>query len=412
MRRWTIFRAALAGAALTLATAGTAQSSADHLPAGLTIDRVVVLMRHGVRPPTKAPPMPAAVTPETWPAWPVRPGWLTPHGATGIGRIAAWDGARFRAWGLLPRAGCPAAGTMRVVADSDQRTIATADAWIAAVAPACGIASAHKPQDESDPAFSAIGSGLASYDPARADAAVAAAIGADGVAAVEASHRALLTRLDAILCGAGKPSCGVGQEPSRLDAASPGKRPGLTGALDRASTASQILLLEYAEGKPMGEVGWGRATAADIAALSTFHALEFRLLARPLYVASANLAAIAPLIRDGLTGPARIMMISGHDTNVASLGGLLDLHWQVPGLAADDPSPGGAILLERLRDRNGALYVRALFRSQTLEQIRTAGALSPNAPYSAILPIPGCTARGVTGLCTLAAFETKLGGPG
>jgi 4-phytase/acid phosphatase len=169
-----------------------------------------------------------------------------------------------------------------------------------------------------------------------------------------------------------------------------------------------VLLLEYADGKPMPEVGWGRATPADIGRLAALHSSEFRLLARPRYVARANLALLAPLIADSLAGDdgAAVTMISGHDTNIASLGGLLDLHWRVPGLAADDPSPGGAIVLERLRDASGGRYVRALYRSQTLAQIRSAAPLT--LPYVAILPIPGCTARGVAGLCTLADFRKTL----
>ncbi|MGQ7394144.1 histidine-type phosphatase, partial [Streptococcus suis] len=93
---------------------------------------------------------------------------------------------------------------------------------------------------------------------------------------------------------------------------------------------------------------------------------------RPAYVARANLSLLAPLIADSLTKPngARVTMISGHDTNVAAMGGLLDLHWQVPGLSRDDPSPGGAIVFERLRDAAGKGYVRALFRSQSIAQIR------------------------------------------
>lgn len=402
----------LGGIALALALAlggnGGQRPAADAPPPGLTVDRVVLLMRHGVRPPTKAQPMPAGVAADPWPSWPVAPGWLTPHGTEAVGRLGGWDGARLRRLGVLPASGCPATGAVTVVADSDQRTIATADAWLAALAPGCAIPNTHKPQGEDDPVFSAIEQGKGDYDPAKADAGVAAAAGPGGIATVEARNRALLARLDRILCGSARSGCGVSGEPSSIAPASTGKRPKLGGALDRASTAAQILLLEYADGKPMKDVGWGRATAADVTALSAFHALEFRLLARPPHIAAANLAGIAPILREGLTGKAVVTMVSGHDTNIANLGGLLDIHWQVPGIAADDPAPGGAIVLERLRDARGALYVRALYRAQTLEQIRSAAPLGANAPYSAVLPIPGCAARGVKGLCTLAQFEAKL----
>lgn len=388
-------------AALLAAAPGVALPPA---PAGLTVERAVLLMRHGVRPPTKAPPMPAGTAKADWPTWSVKPGYLTAHGAQAIGLLGAHDRSDWRAAGLLPAKGCP---RIRIVADSDQRTIATAEAYAATLAPGCRTPIEHKPQDEADPIFGPIPAKAVAFDADKARAAVLAEAGPAGIAGAEAKARPLLARLDAILCDGAAPSCGVAAKPSDLAPAEPGSRPKLTGALDRGSTAAQILLLEYAEGKPMADVGWGRATAADVGRLSELHALEFRLLARPRYMASANLALILPIILDGLTAPnaAPITMISGHDTNVANLGGLLGLHWTVPGFATDDPAPGGAIILETLRDRSGARFVRALYRSQTLEQLRT---LAQAAPYSAVLPIAGCTTRGVAGLCTEAAFRALL----
>lgn len=393
----------LAGSAAAFA-AGGAANPADSPPAGLKVDHVVILMRHGVRPPTKAQPMPAGVAADPWPSWPVNPGWLTPHGAEAVGRLGNWDGAHLRRLGLMPAKGCPAKDSVRIVADSDQRTIATAQAWLDAAAPDCAIESEHKPQGENDPLFSPV---LAGFDPALADKAVASAVGSGGMAALDKANRPLLDRLDRILCGKATRGCGIGQEPSAIISAEPGKKPKLSGALDRASTAAQILLLEYGEGKPMSDVGWGRASAADVTALSAFHALEFRLLARPPYLAAANLAGLLPIIRDGLDGKASVTLIAGHDTNVANLGGLLGVHWQAPGLAMDDPAPGGALVIERLIGKNGQLYVRALYRSQTLEEIRSAA----NPTYRAVLPIPGCSALGIKGLCTLATFEAKMGQP-
>lgn len=390
------------------AVAASPPSPAEPPPPGLTVDRVVMLLRHGVRPPTKALPLPAGVTHDAWPAWPVQPGWLTPNGAAAIGRIAAWDAARLQGQGLLPAHGCPAAGTVRVVADSDQRTIATAAAWLTVAAPGCNIPSEHKPQDVADPVFSALETGQGTLDPARATAEVTAAAGPGGFAALDSTYHDLLRRIDAVFCGAATTACGVSGKPTGLRPATSGQRPKLFGALDTASTAAQILLLEYADGKPLAEVGWGRATAADIGAFSAFHALEFRLLARPRAVAVPNFAGLAPIVTAGLTGPARMTLIVGHDTNVANLGGLLDAHWKVPGFSADDPTPGGAVLIERLSDGQGATYVRALYRSQTLEQIRNGTTTGAEQPYLAVMPIAGCSALGVRGLCTLAQFQQKL----
>jgi 4-phytase/acid phosphatase len=365
--------------------------------AQLRLDRVVLVMRHGVRPPTKAQPMPARFTPERWPAWDVAPGWLTAHGAVAVERLGAEDRSRYVRAGLLAAKGCPTG--IAILADSDQRTIATANAWAKGLAPGCTIASEHRPQDERDPLFSPLDGSTGRLDASAANAAVSAAVGRGGIAAVEARYQPLLRRLDHILCGAST-ACGVAREPSTIVPAEPGKRPKLGGALDLASTAAQILLLEYADGKPMRDVGFGRATTADVTALSAFHALEFRLVARPRPIAAANLSGLVPRIAAALTGDhgARVTLISGHDTQVASLGGLLDVHWTIPGFATDDPAPGGAIVIERLSDKAGHKFVRVSYRAQTLDGIRSLR----GAPVVQPLPMPGCRDQN---LCTLAEFN-------
>ncbi|KQS05025.1 phosphoanhydride phosphohydrolase [Sphingomonas sp. Leaf357] len=395
-------------AMLVLGAGGAADARTPARANGLRVDRVVILMRHGVRPPTKAPPMPAGVAAEPWPTWPVAPGYLTPHGAEALKRLGAADRTRFIADGLLPKAGCRQ-NAVRIVADSDQRTIATATVWAAAIAPGCTVDIVHRPQDQPDTLFSPIDEGAVAFDAAQARAAVLADAGTGGIAAHERRLQPVLARLDAILCGPAKEACGLPREPSGLAPTKPDSRPKLAGVLDRASTVAQILLLEYADGKPMAEVGWGRATPGDIARASELHAVEFQLLARPLYVAARNMSGIGALMRraisDTRSGAAAVTMVSGHDTNIASFAGLLDLHWRVPGLAADDPSPGGAIILERLVDSAGHRYVRAAYRSQTLDGIRT---LTSTRPMYSIMPIKGCFALRTQGLCSAAAFDALL----
>lgn len=383
-------------AMLGLATAG-----ASAAPLHLVLDRVVLVMRHGIRPPTKAPAMPAEVTPERWPDWTVPPGWLTAHGAHAVEALGRADKVMFMRASIVPSKGCPPVGAVVIFADSDQRTLATADAWSKGFAPDCAIAALHRPQGEDDPMFSPLGKG-APLDAVAANTAVKEAIGIGGLAALDREYAPTLHRLDAILCGDRASACGVARTPTQLVEATAVDRPKLRGALDRASTAAQILLLEYVEGKPMAEVGWGRATAGDVMALSAFHALEFRLLARPLPVARANLAPIVDRIESALTSanaPA-ITLFSGHDTQIANLGGLLGVHWHIAGFAADDPVPGGAIVIERLYDRAGRQYIRLLYRAQSLEQLRAGRG---DAPIEERLTAEGCAA-----LCPIDQFRRLL----
>ena len=106
-----------------------------------------------------------------------------------------------------------------------------------------------------------------------------------------------------------------------------------------------------------------------------------------------------------LHGP-KLTVLVGHDTNIADLGGLLDLHWKVPSYPRDDPPPGGALGFEVLADASGKQFVRAFYRSQTMDQVRELQPLSAaNAPAYEYLPIPGCAS-----LCPMAEFDGMVRG--
>lgn len=412
MRGWIGRTAALSAASIMAGIAATGASGTPE-PQGtpaVTVERVVLLMRHGVRPPTKNPPMPAGTAADPWPAWDVPPGYLTESGAKAVTLLGGFD-RRVLAAGLVGT-GCPAPGSVRVYSDSDQRTIATGDAWIAGFAPGCTIAHDHKPENTPDALFDPIELGGIRYDPARADAAVKAHLGAGGIPAIEARQREGLALLDRIYCGATPPEgCGFSNKPSALRPAKRHKEPKLSGGLDRGSTAGQILLLEYADNKPMAQVGWGRASAADIEAAGAFHALEYGVIARVPYLAAASGYSIVTRMATALISPAgqapKLDLIVGHDGNIAALAGILDLHWKVGGFAGDDPSPGGAIGLELVRANDGRRYVRAFYRSQTLDQIRHLAPLDDGAPVQ-MMTISACTGATADLGCPLEQFTALV----
>ncbi|WP_431234071.1 hypothetical protein ACQ856_05365 [Mycolicibacterium psychrotolerans] len=362
--------------------------------------RTVVLMRHGVRPPNKEPPVPVSVAPDPWPAWSTRSGWLTDHGAAAIRLVAAADARRFIADGTLPAHACPPPGSVRVVSDSLQRTIATGDAYAASLAAGCGIVNHHAPQGEADPLFDAYRtSGIAI---AVAEEAVTSAVGPGGVTALARQYQSALDAVTRIVCGNRRDRCGLTDAQSGTEVDPSGAhRPRLTGALAYGSVISEVLELEYAEGKSPADVGWGRATADDIRLVGSLHALELSIIARPRPLALANAGKIADLIRDAVdTGPP-LTVVVGHDTEIANIAGLLDVHWSAAGFADDEPVPGGALVFQLLEAPNGDEVVRASYRSQTLEQIRTlTGGDSTWVP----LAIRGCPDE----LCSPDSFAAAL----
>jgi 4-phytase/acid phosphatase len=181
-------------------------------------------------------------------------------------------------------------------------------------------------------------------------------------------------------------------------------RPDVGDPFGLASTASQTFLLEYLEGKPMQDVAWGRLTRQQIEDLLEFHTLKFYYEGRAPYVAARAASPLASRMLAAMEHGPKLTVLVGHDTNITDLGGFLDLHWKVPSYPRDDPPPGGALGFEVLSDASGRQFVRAFYRSQTMDQVRQLQPLTAgNAPSYEYLEIPGCAE-----LCPLTDFERIL----
>jgi len=365
----------------------------------MTLERVVIVMRHGVRPPTKDQPLPPVFTSQPWPKWDVPAGWLTSHGEQAIAKLATFDGANYS---ILLGKGCGA--RVRVVADTDQRTLKTASVYADTLFAGCEVTVENAGDGKSDVRFSPF-EGTAGLPAGVAQKAVADALPAGGLAKMDADNHDRLTLLTRVLdCHA--PACDLAATPTQFTDKE--GRVKISGGLDTASTLAQILLLEYTDGKPMDQVGWGKVTAADISDLSSLHALEFNTVARPKAIADYAARPLLAEVSAGLfgtsdSGGAVYSVLVGHDTNIANIGGALDLHWQATGFAKDDPAPGGALIFEKWRDAKGAETVRVRYRAQSLDEIRNLSDMA--ASDSAVLTIPACGGD----VCDAATFRALIG---
>lgn len=369
----------------------------------LKLERVVMLMRHGVRPPTKAQVVPEGMADRPWPQWSVGYGELTAHGYEAVRLLGAWDRVHWAARGLLPASGCPEQGTVAVAASSKSRTQATARALVEGMVDGCAIAIDFPASSQDDVEFHPLDVGAMPID---ADAALQAvqALAPEGGMQAELSRQsarlALLAK--ALGCGQGEPTrCPLLQIKPGL-VRNEGDRPDVGDPFGIASTAAQTFLLEYLEGMPMTDVAWGRLSREQIEDLLEFHSLKFYYEGRAPYVAARAASPLAQRMLGAMQQGPRLTVLVGHDTNIADLGGFLDLHWRVPGYPRDDPPPGGALGFEVLRDASsGQRYVRAFYRSQTMDQVRELQDLgATNPPSYEYLAIPHCAE-----LCPLADFE-------
>ncbi len=373
-----------------------------------------MVMRHSVRPPTKSPATPVGTTVQPWGAWTTPYGELTPHGIEGARLMGVYYRTFLASRGLLPSGGCADDGEVVVAASGKSRAIKTAEAFVDGLQPMCGLAVRHPKTEAQDEIFHPA-------DGMDGDIALAAAKAMrPGLAAEARLHAADFAVLQRVLgCDrATKAGCGIAQRASRL-VGNKGDTPDLEGALSIASTAGQTVLLEYVEGKPMKEVGWGRASKADIQAMLRFHPVKFHYEVGSPYVAQRYAAPVAKHVLAALNGEAgtgKLTMMVGHDTNIAALRAFLGAHFTAADYPRDDPPPGGAMGFELLRDGGGKAFVRAFYTAQSMDQLRELQPLTAvNPPSYVYFQVPGCVVKGAPSLCSLEQFQavvtSKLGAP-
>src|SRR4051812_33720941 len=103
----------------------------------LVLERAVILMRHGVRPPTNTREL-APLAADPWPTWDVPDGQLTPHGAAAVAQLGRWLRHHFAAAGLVAPDSLPRRCEPFVWSDARQRApVHTAAAFGAGPHPAC-----------------------------------------------------------------------------------------------------------------------------------------------------------------------------------------------------------------------------------------------------------------------------------
>lgn len=373
----------------------------------LRLEKVVLLYRHGVRAPLDTEASLDGLAHPPLPEWPVAPSLLTDHGARALVEIGAWRRRAFVQAGLWTGSNCPGPDQLAIWTNTAARTIASGKALADGLAPGCPVAVGHLADGQTDPLFEPMHLGLSAFDGTAAVASAERYTG--GTRAMTAPHVAELRALAQVIgCDTAAQPCELAADPGTIGISDDRRDIALTGAIRRYSGTAQVLLLQYLEGMPMAKVGWGRASATTLRQIAPLHAALFDVYARPPYMAARVAGPLARRIAATLRDPkaARVSVFMGHDTNIAAVAALLGVAVAAPGYAPGDPPPGGALMIEVLRDRVGKRWVRLAFEAATPEQIRYLQPLSStHRPGHQALRLPGCRTQpdfgAGSGLCPL-----------
>jgi 4-phytase/acid phosphatase len=395
------------------------------------LKQVIVFGRHSVRSPVASDSILNSFSVQPVPDFNVQqqPGYLTPNGAALETILGGYYRLRLTQEGLLTGNDSADANFVYFRANAIERTVDTAKHFWAGFLPAAPVNIQFlTPSTASDPLFDPVGAGVAQLNSQMAIASVEGRLGANPQALASAYAPELaLTR--SVLFGypaseTPAPATPEGKVdvttiPFDVTAGTYGSPINL-GGLTYVGTAIDPFVMEYADGLPASEVGWGQLTAGGISQTLRLYTLILDLEFRTPYlgkvqgsnvtshvVRSMVQAATGNVVTGSLGNPTtKVIVLIASDVNITGLAGLFHLDWILPGYPADFCAPGGALVFElRQSQSTGEYIVRASYVAQTLDQLRNLTPLTLNAP-PAIAPvfIPGCSVRNATFDCPLGKF--------
>ncbi len=392
---------------LALLSAPTLSPAAE--VGGAELEQVVLLSRHNLRAPLVSSGALAEATPHAWVNWDVAAGELTTKGGVLEVYMGRYLGQWLRRQQVLPATGCPQAGDFHALANSLQRTQATAQFFVAGAFPGCHVTvEQRRPLGTMDPLF----------DPVihRDDAGFQRR-------ALRAMHRAEakarlgpdLQVVEAVVEHAASPAC-AGRSPCALAAgdsqfrAEAGREPGGAGSLALANGMVDALLMEDYQNSTGSAAGWGRLRDdAQWQALARVRNGYQDILFGTPEVARDVAAPLLEHISAAFADPQapRVSLMVGHDSNIgAVLAALGASDYTLPGQLERTPI-GGLLQFERWRGESGAARYRLAYVYPTRVQLRDALPLTDAQPPGRVeLILPGCAQDG----CSDVQFARLLHG--
>jgi len=404
----------LSGVLLTLAIA--APVPAQTVTSDDTIlKQIIIFGRHSVRSPVISPASYAQYSPRPYPDFGVPPGYLTIHGQQAEVLLGAYYRSYLLSEGLLTSDTSTDLARSYFRANSIQRSNLTATKL--GVGLFNGTVPVHSYQlGQPDPVFDPILSNVAAVDPVRAAKEVQE-IYYSGTALASAYsgefsliRSVLFNYQNGVQPPPPTPS-GITDpttQPIPLDAITTVLYTGNLvdeGGLGATSDAADPFVMEYANGFPLTDVGWGQLSLDTLSQTTRITILAQNVALRTPYldqVQSSNAAAhILRSMRQAVLGEAipgafgdatsRVIAVISSDAYLTGLAGLLRLHWQLPGYQPDFCAPGGALVFElRQSRRSGEYLVRVFYTAQSFDQLHNLTPLTLDAPPETIqLSIPG-----------------------
>ena len=359
-------------------------------PAGLKLDRVVILSRHNIRSPLSGSgSLLGDITPYKWFDWTSNPSELSLRGAM----LETIMGQYFRLWleneGLFPENYRPDENAVRFYANAKQRTLATARYFSAGLLPVAEVyIESHAPYDTMDPTFTPA-LNFVTEEYARDAEAQVAEMG--GIAGIQGIHAGLKDAIALLMDVTGMAESEAYQAGAYGDLLSDetalvleaGKEPGMKGPIKTATSVADALTLQYYEEPDAVKAAFGHElTEADWQKIHTIvDAYTDMLMTAPLV--SVNIAhPLLQEIRAELTAEGRkFSFLCGHDSNVASVLAAMGVEdYLLPDTVEQHTPIGVKLVFERWAAADGEAWYQVSLVYQSTSQLRGIIPLSLDHP--------------------------------
>lgn len=420
MKKYRIFSTI---ATAVIATAAQAETAA---PDGYTLEKTVIVSRHGIRAPiARYTKTLTESTPQTWPAWQTEDGELTPHGGERETRIAHY----VRRWlddaGITSQGSCPAQGEVLIYTNSAKRTIDTGKNFAKGAFPGCDIPVRHLEEaGKMDDTFHAIiRSPVDDAFTAKAGKSIDDMVGAGGLAGVNErlakNYQLLEDVLDykhSVACEKEK-QCEFSKITNTLHLTQ-NKKPAIKGSLQSASSIISSFILQYYENYPEKDVAWGKLkTAEEWQTVMEIKNTEISLTYASPFIAKEAASPLLTFIQNsfadhGYNHPyikeaqkARTVLLVGHNSNIASLLGLLGTApYELPEQYEKIPV-SGKVIFEKWRDKDGKAWMKMEYLYQSAQQLReNSESEEKNLPRRITLKLADCPTS-ADDYCPMEAFD-------
>nr|XP_026483478.1 uncharacterized protein LOC113391659 [Vanessa tameamea] len=355
----------------------------------MRLEQVVILSRHNVRTPLSKNL--GRMTPQPWPHFKEKPGYLTEKGFV----LEGYMGTFFFSWlhneGLLSK-NCPTDEEFYVYANSMQRTLLSAQAFVNNAFPDCNIIVHHTELNKTDLIFNPV---IHNSSAIFKDIALKEMKYVLDNLNLEQSYKSMENILNykySDLCKL-ENECDMNKDKNQLEILV-GKKPKLSGPLKLCNEAIDDFLMSYYNGFPMEEVAWGKLNEKNkwhsvLDLTAGYHNVTFNTTHVSKDIAKPLLKYMTDIFNNKISN---VVLLMGHDANInVILNAMSFKPYNLPDSFVSAPI-GGKIVFQKWFDMTLNKYLLKInYVYQTNKQLRHGHVLSLKSPPNfALLELKYC----------------------